>query len=215
MQESKLYKNDLEVRLGTRKYGDFFITEAYIGGQILFESEVSSDTSSKNVNSDKSIKIDSTVAADVAGIGGGGVSAHKTNTDSGTTNEGKSSMSDNASLQCIGGEPIQRFTLLNSYCQAISGHNGVDYSNSSNNIKSKSGIDCGLNCKGGMIISQIYKFCRTGNKFEFNFTESVLNCICHPLFDMISKWITVGELYDPFKEFFIVSNDDITLADMC
>jgi len=87
--------------------------------------------------------------------------------------------------------PRKRLLLLRRFCSAVRG------------------------ATGGMIISQIYKFCRTGDEEEHRFTEGVLNEICRPIFDMIGKWIIEGQLNDPFGEFFIAQNvGDLELADI-
>eukprot|EP01083_Nonionella_stella_P091378 255479_1 len=80
-------------------------------------------------------------------------------------------------------QPLKRLSLLNKFCCAIDGASGC------------------------MIISQIYKFCRTGNAFEEQLTQSILNDICRPIFDMITRWIVEGALNDPFDEFFIILNE--------
>jgi len=87
-------------------------------------------------------------------------------------------------------EPRRRLCLLDKFCRAVDG------------------------ARGGMIISQIYKFCRSGNEFEYAFTECILNEICRPIFDMVTKWIIEGVLNDPFQEFFIVKREHVKLRDI-
>jgi len=87
-------------------------------------------------------------------------------------------------------EPLQRLCLLHKFCSAMQGG------------------------KGGQIISQIYKFCRSGNEFEHNFSKSVLNEVSTPMFEMIAKWIIEGVLLDPFHEFFIVKRENVPLRDL-
>jgi len=58
--------------------------------------------------------------------------------------------------------------------------------------------------RGGALISEIYKCYRSGSGFVREYTAMILNRICWPIFEMIRQWVILGDLQDPFDEFFIL-----------
>ena len=62
--------------------------------------------------------------------------------------------------------------------------------------------------KGGALISLLHSYTDHGDPFVKNFTSTLLQKISKPFFETLSRWITEGELKDPFEEFFIELNPE-------
>ncbi|KAL7301860.1 hypothetical protein TKK_0005465 [Trichogramma kaykai] len=61
----------------------------------------------------------------------------------------------------------------------------------------------GLN--GGALASAIYAFSHHGDPRVKKLIKRILESVSEPLYNMLLRWITDGELDDPYKEFFIES----------
>lgn len=65
--------------------------------------------------------------------------------------------------------------------------------------------------KGGALISSVKSFSNHGSPIIRNLINHIMILICKPLFSMIISWILEGELVDPYQEFFVASNENISL----
>lgn len=63
--------------------------------------------------------------------------------------------------------------------------------------------------KGGALASAVYDFSHHGDSNVKNLAKRMLENVCNPLYNMLIKWITDGELDDPHKEFFIQACSDV------
>ncbi|XP_014213492.1 gamma-tubulin complex component 3 [Copidosoma floridanum] len=61
----------------------------------------------------------------------------------------------------------------------------------------------GLN--GGALASAVYEFNQNGDPRVKKLVKRILESVSEPLYNMLLRWITDGELDDPYKEFFIES----------
>ncbi|EEB10884.1 gamma-tubulin complex component, putative [Pediculus humanus corporis] len=64
--------------------------------------------------------------------------------------------------------------------------------------------------QGGYLASGIHSFIEHGNPELQTLVKGILYQICKPLYSMLIKWLLDGELADPYKEFFIASNNNIS-----
>jgi gamma-tubulin complex component 3 len=85
-------------------------------------------------------------------------------------------------------DPLQRLRLMAMLCEAAD------------------------NLKGGALGSAIGAYLSHGNPFIKTFARKIMRQICRPIFVMIYKWVSAGELQDPYDEFFIASDAKV-LAD--
>ena len=56
---------------------------------------------------------------------------------------------------------------------------------------------------GGALLSRLHNYTRHGDSSIASFSQSIMKCVCSPIYHMIAKWILYGELQDPYNEFFI------------
>lgn len=63
--------------------------------------------------------------------------------------------------------------------------------------------------KGGALASTLYEFSHHGDANVQKLVKRILESVCAPLYGMLMRWITDGELDDPYKEFFIRARDTI------
>ncbi|TIA96457.1 hypothetical protein E3P94_03328 [Wallemia ichthyophaga] len=62
---------------------------------------------------------------------------------------------------------------------------------------------------GGALVSLIHGYTENGDPFIRAFVSELLEEVSQPFFNTLHTWITSGELYDPFKEFFVSNNNDL------
>ena len=58
---------------------------------------------------------------------------------------------------------------------------------------------------GGALASTVYEFSHHGDPRVKKLVKRILESVSEPLYNMLLRWITDGELDDPYKEFFIES----------
>lgn len=58
---------------------------------------------------------------------------------------------------------------------------------------------------GGALASTVYEFSHHGDPRVKKLVKRVLESVSEPLYNMLLRWITDGELDDPYNEFFIES----------
>ena len=63
--------------------------------------------------------------------------------------------------------------------------------------------------KGGALTSAVYEFNHHGDTGVRKLVKRILESVCHPLYNMLMRWITDGELDDPYQEFFIEARADV------
>ncbi|KAF8165302.1 gamma-tubulin complex, DGRIP91/SPC98 component [Crassisporium funariophilum] len=56
---------------------------------------------------------------------------------------------------------------------------------------------------GGALVNLIHSYTDNGDPFVRKFTDELLEEVSRPFFATLHKWLFSGELYDPFKEFFV------------
>jgi gamma-tubulin complex component 3 len=64
-------------------------------------------------------------------------------------------------------------------------------------------VEAAGSLKGGALISSVYSFSLNGSAEVSELVGRVLQEVTKPVFEMIKTWMTKGEVYDPFHEFFI------------
>ncbi|CAK9781244.1 unnamed protein product [Cutaneotrichosporon oleaginosum] len=67
---------------------------------------------------------------------------------------------------------------------------------------------------GGALVSKIHKHTAHGDPFVRRFTDQILEEVSKPFFSTLQRWIISGELHDPFNEFFVQLNPEITSNDV-
>jgi gamma-tubulin complex component 3 len=68
--------------------------------------------------------------------------------------------------------------------------------------------------KGGQLISVIHSFSLNhGDPFVVAFAERLLGHVTRPFYDMLRQWIYDGELSDPYLEFFVAEQHDMSDSD--
>jgi gamma-tubulin complex component 3 len=67
-------------------------------------------------------------------------------------------------------------------------------------------VEAAQGLKGGALASCVYSFSVHGNPEVSELVGRVLQEVSKPIFEMIKSWMTKGEFYDPFHEFFIMAN---------
>lgn len=65
---------------------------------------------------------------------------------------------------------------------------------------------------GGALVSLIHNYTFNGDPLVRELTEKLLEEVSKSFFDSLSRWIFEGELYDPFREFFIELNPEAHAA---
>lgn len=63
---------------------------------------------------------------------------------------------------------------------------------------------------GGALVSKIHKHTAHGDPFVRQFTDQILEEVSKPFFSTLQRWISSGELHDPFNEFFVQLNDEFS-----
>jgi gamma-tubulin complex component 3 len=63
---------------------------------------------------------------------------------------------------------------------------------------------------GGALVSLIYGYTDNGDPFVRNFTDQLLEEVSKPFFQTLQKWLFVGELHDPYLEFFVAANPELS-----
>lgn len=63
--------------------------------------------------------------------------------------------------------------------------------------------------KGGLLASTIYEFSYHGDASTKKLMKRILESVCVPLYNMLMRWITDGQLDDPYNEFFIETCADV------
>lgn len=58
----------------------------------------------------------------------------------------------------------------------------------------------------------LYERTSNGDPFIKSFCSNLLKTLCVPFLKTLSSWIYQGELQDPFGEFFVSLNPDVTLS---
>lgn len=66
--------------------------------------------------------------------------------------------------------------------------------------------DAAKGLKGGALASAIESHVRHGDGSVRTFVQRILSQLARPLFMMMERWLTVGELQDPYREFFVSSS---------
>mmetsp|Transcript_3609 Transcript_3609/g.6859 ORF Transcript_3609/g.6859 Transcript_3609/m.6859 type:complete len:718 (-) Transcript_3609:13-2166(-) len=92
-------------------------------------------------------------------------------------------------------DPLERMKLMAMLCAAVKG------------------------LRGGAMASAVAAHLRHGDAMVHSFVRRVMKRLSTPLFAMIQRWVSVGELQDPYSEFFIVQasqqqlrvHDDMTV----
>ncbi|GLG92787.1 Gamma-tubulin complex component 3, partial [Gryllus bimaculatus] len=66
------------------------------------------------------------------------------------------------------------------------------------------------NRKGGALASAVHSFLQSGDPVERRTARHLLAAVCKPLYLMLSRWVVDGELEDPYGEFFIAADPQVT-----
>ena len=67
---------------------------------------------------------------------------------------------------------------------------------------------------GGALVSLIHGYTENGDPFIRDFVSDLLEEVSQPFFHSLHTWITSGELYDPFDEFFVTRNKEFSGVDL-
>ncbi|KAF9534282.1 gamma-tubulin complex, DGRIP91/SPC98 component [Crepidotus variabilis] len=62
---------------------------------------------------------------------------------------------------------------------------------------------------GGALVNLIHSYTDNGDPFVRGFTDELLEEVSRPFFTTLHKWLFSGELYDPFKEFFVSADSSL------
>ena len=71
-------------------------------------------------------------------------------------------------------------------------------------------VDSISNLKGGAICSAINTFALNGSPSTRQFINRILKEVSAPVLTMIKTWMIEGEINDPFREFFIDTDPNVT-----
>lgn len=63
--------------------------------------------------------------------------------------------------------------------------------------------------RGGALASAVYEFSYQGDAGVQKLVKRIMQSVCNPLYSMLMQWITVGQLDDPYREFFIESCSNV------
>ncbi|PVU93231.1 hypothetical protein BB561_003391 [Smittium simulii] len=66
---------------------------------------------------------------------------------------------------------------------------------------------------GGEMLSKLHTFTRDGDPFIKNLANKMLKAASVPFNNILMRWITEGELEDPYREFFVVDDEENTEQD--
>lgn len=66
------------------------------------------------------------------------------------------------------------------------------------------------NLVGGQILSSIYSYTYNGDLNTSKFALRLLPNVARPFFDILKKWLSCGQLVDPYKEFFVQRSSNNT-----
>ncbi|KAN0097611.1 Spc97 / Spc98 family domain containing protein [Tylopilus felleus] len=64
--------------------------------------------------------------------------------------------------------------------------------------------------QGGALVNLIHSYTDNGDPFVRKFTDQLLEEVSKPFFSTLHKWLFSGELYDPYNEFFVSVDPDLT-----
>jgi gamma-tubulin complex component 3 len=56
---------------------------------------------------------------------------------------------------------------------------------------------------GGALASRLHGHGKHGDVFISSFVQRIMDHVCMPLYNMLSRWILYGDLQDPYEEFFV------------
>lgn len=70
--------------------------------------------------------------------------------------------------------------------------------------------EASVNRKGGALASAVYSFLQSGDPVVRSTARHLLAAVCKPLYVMLSRWVVDGELEDPYGEFFIAADPQVT-----
>jgi gamma-tubulin complex component 3 len=62
---------------------------------------------------------------------------------------------------------------------------------------------------GGALVNLIHGYTSTGDPFVRTFTDQLLEDVSTPFFASLHRWLFAGELYDPFREFFVAVDPEL------
>jgi len=60
------------------------------------------------------------------------------------------------------------------------------------------------------LVNLIHSYTDNGDPFVRKFTDQLLEEVSKPFFSILHKWLFSGELYDPFSEFFVAMDEQIS-----
>lgn len=66
---------------------------------------------------------------------------------------------------------------------------------------------------GGTLVSRLHAHTAHGDPLIRNFMDSILSAVSKPFFTTLQRWIFSGELHDPFQEFFVQRDTDVSLRE--
>jgi len=69
--------------------------------------------------------------------------------------------------------------------------------------------------KGGALASAIGAYLVHGDAQHSVFVTKIMRDLCRPLYAMIQKWVSSGDLVDPFNEFFVASDSTVPKERLC
>ncbi|BEJ16140.1 hypothetical protein CspHIS471_0507450 [Cutaneotrichosporon sp. HIS471] len=75
-------------------------------------------------------------------------------------------------------------------------------------------VNDAVSAHGGALVSKIHKHTAHGDPLVRRFTDQILEEVSKPFFLTLQRWIISGELHDPFNEFFVQPNPEITSDDV-
>ena len=68
--------------------------------------------------------------------------------------------------------------------------------------------------KGGALAGELFKYAEHGDPFVRATVSRVLEDVCSPLLEMLSQWLSAGDLEDPHGEFFVAQDAAATPSDL-
>lgn len=67
-------------------------------------------------------------------------------------------------------------------------------------------VDGVSNLTGGALISRLHAHSRHGDEEYARLIQRILDSVCAPIDNMLTRWLLHGELNDPHREFFVIAN---------
>ncbi|CAO3611650.1 unnamed protein product [Cunninghamella echinulata] len=71
-------------------------------------------------------------------------------------------------------------------------------------------VDIGRDQKGGALVSTMYNYTKHGDPFFKLYISELLQEVSKPFYEMLRRWITEGELDDPYGEFFVATDPTVS-----